>query len=116
MAINIQNTTYYTAVATDTFNVSMKDDQGNTFRSVVIQADTTAGDQTFVLPELSTISDETELIIVVKQDTNDITITPASGDFIGSASTYAIASGGGDFANYVLTPVDAKSWSLLKTA
>lgn len=116
MAINIQNTSYFNATVSDDYTVTMKDNQGNTFRSVVIQADTTTGDQTFILPELSTISDQTELIIVVKQDTNDITITPASGDLIGSASTYAIASGGGDFANYVLTPVDAKSWSLLKTA
>lgn len=117
MATNIQNTTYYTAVATGDFTVTMKDNQGNTFRSVVIQADTTAGDQNFILPELSTISDQTELIIVVKVDTNDITVTPASGDTIGSETTaLTITAGGGDLANYIFTPIDARTWSVLITA
>jgi hypothetical protein len=117
MAINIQNVSYFNATVSDDYTVTLKDNQGNTFAKTVILSNSTTGAQTFLLPELTTIANDCEVIIVITGDTNNVSVTPASGDTIGSEdASYVIALGGGVGANYVFTPVDATRWSVLKTA
>jgi hypothetical protein len=117
MPVNIQNVSYFNATVSDTYTVALKDNQGNTFAKTVILSDSTTGGQTFLLPELSTIANDCEVIFVITADTSAVAITPASGDTVGSTvGAYVIALGGGIGSNYVFTQVDATRCSVLKTA
>lgn len=124
-ALNVQNQNYVeVAFINNPVTLTCKDNQGNTFARNTCVVDATAGVVNVNLPYIPSLADDllTEVVIVVKDDTNNIlvnAVTPAPSPSIpfpvtqqiGSATTLTIAAGSGVGYNIVCRPVSEGIWA-----
>lgn len=125
MALTIQNSTYANVKFADSpVTLTCKDNNGNTFTRTTIAVDTTLGAVAVNLPYIPFLADDlqAEVVIVVTDDTNAVTINapvlppPALAQSIGSAGTLTIPGGSGNGYNVVLRPISEQVWSAVITA
>jgi hypothetical protein len=128
--LQVQNQNYVEVAFIDTpVTLTAKDNQGNTFNRNTVVVDASAGVVNINLPYIPSLADDllTEVVIIVKDDTNDIfinAVTPAPSPLIpfpvtqqiGSATFLFLASGGGNGQNVVCRPVSEGVWSATFTA
>jgi len=124
----VQGTNYLrlttTAVLLDsTYTLTLKDNNGNVFSKTNIEVNTALGVAVINLPSIASLgasANNCEVVVVVDNDTSNITIDPALTDSIGSAGAgvaYAqLAAGQGNGQSVVLSPVDGTTWSVIYTA
>jgi hypothetical protein len=118
MAI-IQNSTYANVEFADSpVTLTCKDNNGNTFSRTTIAVDSSAGIVDINLPFIPDLADDllTEVVVIIADDTNNVTINTPIGQQIGSATMLTIASGGGNGQNVILRPVSEGYWSVIQTA
>lgn len=122
----VQGTNYLrlttTAVLADsTYTLTLKDNNGNVFPKTTIEVNTALGDGVINLPEIASLgaaAQNCEVVVVIDNDTSNLTIDPALTDRIGSGALGAsllVASAGGNGQSVVLSPVDGITWSYLRT-
>lgn len=123
----VQGTNYLrlttTAVLLDsTYTLTLKDNNGNVFPKTTIEVNTALGAGVINLPSIASLgaaAQNCEVVVVIDNDTSNLTIDPALTDTIGSAGAgvaYLVASGQGNGQSIVLSPVDGTTWSVLYTA
>lgn len=122
----VQGTNYLRVVTTavladSTYDLTLKDNNGNVFPKTTIEIDTTLGDGEFNLPSIASLgaaAQNCQVVIVVDNSANDVIIDPALTDKIGglaAGAPYTIAAGAAG-RNIVLYPVDGTTWGFVYTA
>ena len=92
MAI-LQNLSYYKIVSAgvETYDLNPFDINGNLFREILIDIDTTGGAVTLNLPEVSTLPNYNTIVKVIRTaGGNNVVVTAGGSDKIGSASTVTL--------------------------
>lgn len=123
----VQDTNYLrlitTAVLLDsTYTLTLKDNFGRVFPKTTIEVNTALGVGVINLPSIASLgaaAQNCQVVVVIDNDTSNLTIDPALTDSVGSAGAgvaYVVASGGGAGQSVVLSPVDGTTWSVLYTA
>ena len=122
----VQGTNYLnvttTAVLLDsTYDLTLKDNNGNVFPKTTIEITANLGDGEFNLPSIASLGGSAancQVVIVSNGATNNVLIDPALTDRVGSAPAgvaYLLpAPGAGQ--SIVLYPVDANTWGYNVTA
>jgi hypothetical protein len=122
----VQDTNYLNVVTTavladSTYDLTLKDNNGNVFPKTTIEINTTLGDGEFNLPSIDSLgaaAQNCEIVIVSKGGGNNVTIDPALTEQVGSAPAgvayvWAAPPAG---ASIVFSPVDANTWGYNVTA
>ena len=129
-ALQVQNQSYVEVAFINTpVTLTAKDNQGNTFNRNTVVVDASAGVVAVNLPYIPSLADDllTEVVIIVKDDTSNITInaiTPAPSpsipspvtQTIGSITTLTLIAGLGVGRSIILRPVSEGVWSAVTTA
>jgi hypothetical protein len=114
--ILLQGTNYHTILGGDDYNLVATDINGKAFQEITVVYIADGNDADLYLPEIASLPTTAISIRVIAQDTdgatNQVAIRPASGssDTIGSLTVKSLSKDG---SNFILTPADATTWSLI---
>jgi hypothetical protein len=112
----LQNSTYFKIVsaAPETYDLIPFDINGNLFREITVNIDTTGGAVTLNLPEIVDLPNYNLLIKVVRSGGgNNVVVTAGGSDKIGSASTVTLNAIN---KSVEVSPIGAINWYGVITA